>query len=181
MGNFSGGFQFLITTIFDIFAFIVMLRFLMQYTRASFANPVGDLIVKATNPFLMPLRKIIPGFKGHDLAALVLVFLILLVKYILLIGISGGGGNVSWVALLPLSLLGVLGTAIDVFIITIIVRVILSWVTPGGHALSGLLDSVTSPILNPVQKFLPPFNGLDLSPLVAILILYFIKIVLGLG
>jgi len=68
----------LITTIFDIFAFIVMLRFIMQYTRASFNNPVGDLIVKATNPLLMPLRKFIPGVGGHDIAAIVLVFLILL-------------------------------------------------------------------------------------------------------
>jgi len=135
-----------------------MLRFIMQYTRASFANPVGDLIIKATNPLLMPLRKFVPGFKGQDIAALVLVFLILLVKYILLTALGG----------------------VDVFLITIIVRVILSWVSPGGHALSGLLHSVTSPILDPIQKFIPPFNGLDLSPLVAILILYFIKIVLGL-
>ena len=176
MGNFSGGFHFLITTIFDIFAFIVMLRFIMQYTRASFSNPVGDLIVKATNPLLMPLRKFIPGVGGHDVAAIVLVFLILLVKYILLTALGGA----TWVAALPLALLGVLGTAIDVFLITIIIRVILSWVSPGGHALSGLLHSVTSPMLNPIQKFIPPFNGLDLSPLVAILILYFIKIVVGL-
>ncbi len=176
MGNFSGGFQFLISTIFDIFAFIVMLRFIMQYTRASFSNPVGELVVKATNPFLMPLRKIVPGIGGQDIAALVLVFLILLVKYILLTALGGA----SWVAALPLALLGVLGTAIDVFLICIIVRVILSWVSPGGHALSGVLSSVTSPILNPVQRFIPPFNGLDLSPLVAILILYFLKIVLGL-
>ncbi len=176
MGNFSGGFQFLITTIFDIFAFIVMLRFIMQYTRASFDNPVGDLIVRATNPVLMPLRKVIPGIGGHDIAALVLVFLILLVKFILLTAIGGA----TWVAALPLALLGVLGTAIDVFLICIIVKVILSWVTPGGHALSGLLHSVTAPILNPVQKILPPLNGLDLSPLVAILLLTFVKIVLGL-
>jgi len=176
MGNFSGGFQFLISTIFDIFAFIVMLRFIMQYTRASFNNPVGDLVVKATNPFLMPLRKIVPGIGGHDVAALALVFLILLVKYILLTALGGA----SAAAALPLALLGVLGTAIDVFLITIIVRVILSWVAPGGHALSGVIHSVTAPILNPVQRFIPPFNGLDLSPLVAILILYFLKIVLGL-
>jgi len=177
MGNFSGGFHFLISTIFDILAFIVMLRFIMQYTRASFNNPVGDLVVKATNPALMPLRKVVPGFKGHDLAAIVLVFIILLVKYLLLTVIGGTSGA----AVLPLALLGILKTAIDVFLICIIVRVILSWVTPGGHALSGLLSTITSPILDPIQRVIPPFNGLDLSPLVAILILYFIKIVLGLG
>ena len=175
MGNVSNGFVWLISTLFDIFAFIVMLRFIMQYTRASFDNPIGDIIVKATSPFLKPLRKFIPGFRGHDVAALVLVFLILLVKYFLISAL--GAGSVA--GALPRALLGIITTAIDVFLITILVRVILSWVQPGGHALSGLLHSVTSPILNPIQKVIPPFNGLDLSPLIAMIILYFFKIVLG--
>jgi len=183
MGNFNDGFHWLISTVFDIFAFIVMLRFIMQYTRASFSNPVGDLIVKATNPFLKPLRKIVPGIGGHDIAALVLVFLILLLKYFLLFSLGAAGPGVGAGAMFLggtlLALKGVLVTAIDVFLITILVRVILSWVQPGGHALSGLLESVTSPVLGPIGKLIPPFNGLDLSPLVAMLILYFIKIVLG--
>lgn len=175
MGNVNQGLYFLITTIFDILAFIVMFRFIMQYTRASFANPIGDLITKATSPFLLPMRKVIPGIGGHDVAALVLVFIILFVKYVLLTAL----GAHSWAAALPRALIGVLVTAIDVFLISILVRVILSWVSPGGHAMSGVLQSVTAPILNPIQRFIPPFNGLDLSPLVAMIILYFIKIVLG--
>jgi len=175
MGNVNSGFVWLISTLFDIFAFIVMLRFIMQYTRASFANPIGEIIVKATTPFLTPLRKIVPGFKGHDLAAIVLVFLILLVKFLLIS--TFGAGSVA--GALPRALMGIIGTAIDVFLITILVRVILSWVQPGGHALSLLLHSVTSSILNPIQKFVPPFNGLDLSPLIAMIILYFFKIVLA--
>lgn len=175
MGNVSGGFVFLISTVFDIFAFIVMLRFIMQFTRASFANPIGEIIVKATTPFLKPLRKVVPGLGGHDIAAVVLVFLVLLVKFLLLSTL--GAGSVA--GALPRALMGVIGTAIDVFLITILVRVILSWVQPGGHALSGLLHSVTSPILNPIQKVIPPFNGLDLSPLIAMIILYFFKIVLA--
>ncbi len=175
MGNVSGAFIWLITTLFDIFAFIVMLRFIMQYTRASFSNPIGDIIVKATTPFLKPLRKVIPGVGGHDVAALILVFLILLVKFVVLSALGAG----SFAGALPYALLGVLSTAIDVFFITILARVILSWVQPGGHALSGLLHSVTSPILDPIQRFIPPFNGFDLSPLVALIILQFLKIVLG--
>ena len=174
MGSLNSGLEFLISTILDIFAFIVMLRFIMQYTRASFANPIGDIIVKATTPFLKPLRKFIPGFKGHDIAAIVWVFLILLVKFFLLSAIGSGGAA----GILPRALVGIIGTAIDVFLICIFVRVILSWVQPGGHALSGLLHSVTSPILNPIQRVIPPFNGLDLSPLIAMIILYFFKIVL---
>jgi len=175
MGNVGGAFQWLISTLFDIFAFIVMLRFIMQFTRASFSNPIGELIVQATSPLLKPLRKIIPGLGGHDIAALVLVFLILLAKFLLFSVL----GWVPYQATIPLALMGVLGTALDVFLIAILVLVILSWVSPGGHPLSGMLRSVTSPILTPMQRIIPPFNGLDLSPLVAMLILYFLKIALG--
>lgn len=178
MGNTGAGFHFLISTIFDIFAFIVMLRFIMQFTRADFSNPIGELIVKATNPFLLPLRKIIPGLRGYDIPAIVLVFLILLAKYLLLsaLGMLGAGG---WAGTVFFAALGVIGTAIDVFFITILVRVILSWVAPGGHMLSGLLHSVTSPVLGPLQKIVPPFSGFDLSPLVALILLQFLKIVIG--
>ncbi|NCF81058.1 MAG: YggT family protein, partial [Proteobacteria bacterium] len=52
---------FLIQTVFGLYILIVMLRFLLQWARADFYNPVSQFIVKATQPPLKPLRKIIPG------------------------------------------------------------------------------------------------------------------------
>jgi len=177
MGNTGNAFTYLISTLFDIFAFIIMLRFIMQYTRASFANPVGEIIVKATNPLLMPLRKIVPGLKGLDLAAVVLCFLVLLAKYLVLKA-TGLAPNLPWAGSLMLAAVGLVKTLFDVFFITILVQVILSWVSPGGHPISGLLHSVTSPVLGPIQRVLPPVSGFDLSPLVALLLLQFLRILI---
>jgi len=78
-----------------------------------------------------------------------------------------------------LALLGLIKTLFDVFFITIIVQVILSWVSPGGHPISGLLHSVTSPVLDPIKKVVPPISGFDLSPLVALLLLGFLRRLIG--
>jgi YggT family protein len=182
MGNAGAGFNFLISTIFDLYAFVVMLRFLMQLTRADYYNPVSQFVVKATDPLLKPLRRFIPGFGGYDIAAIVLCFLVLLVKFILLQAIGGAavagiGGSVVAAIIGAHREVGLIGVLLDVFFFSILAMVILSWVSPGGNPISGLLRSITSPILGPIQKVVPPMGGFDLSPLVALLAIQFIRIV----
>ena len=58
-----------------------MLRFLLQLVRADFYNPLSQMIVKFTNPLLIPLRRVIPGFGGLDMASLVLA---LAIQYIIM-------------------------------------------------------------------------------------------------
>lgn len=184
MGNAGAGFQYLISTLFDLFAFVVMLRFLMQLTRADYYNPVSQFVVKITDPLLKPLRRVIPGIGGHDMAALVLCFLTLLVKFILLKSIGSGVGG-GWAGTVVAAVMGaqrqvgVVGVVFDVFFFSILAMVILSWVSPGGNPISGLLRSITSPILSPIQKFVPPMGGFDLSPLVALILIQFVRIVLN--
>jgi len=95
----------------------------------------------------------------------------------LIIGVSGT---------VVLAYVGTIDLIFMVFIYSIIAMVILSWVAPGGHPISGLLRSITSPVLNPVQRFVPPISGFDLSPLFALILLQLGRIVivqplLGLG
>lgn len=170
-------FHFLIDTLLNLFALVVMLRFLMQMTRADYYNPVSQFVVKATNPLLIPLRRFIPGLAGQDIAALVLCFLVLLVKFTLLKGLNygdisaGGWSNSFWLALV-----GMISLVFDVFIYAIIGLVILSWISPGGHPVGSLLQSITNPIMQPIRRFLPPMGGFDLSPLFALIFLQFAKI-----
>lgn len=183
MGNAGAGFNFLISTLFDLYAFVIMLRFLMQATRADYYNPVSQFVVKATDPLLKPLRKVIPGFGGYDIAALVLCFLVLLIKFILLqsiggVAVAGIGGSIVAAIFGAYREVGLIGVVFDVFFFSILAMVILSWVSPGGNPISGLLRSITSPILSPIQKFVPPMGGFDLSPLVALIGIQFIRIVL---
>jgi len=172
------GLNFLITTIFDLFAFVVMLRFLMQLTKADYYNPLSQFVVKITDPLLKPLRKIIPGIGGYDVAALVLCFLTLFIKFVLVKAINYGSASAGgWAGTFLLAFGGMIDLVFMVFIYTILAMVILSWVAPGGHPISGLLRSITGPILNPVQRFMPPIGGFDLSPLVALILLQLGRIV----
>ena len=55
---------FLIETLFGLYILIVMLRFLLQWARADFYNPVSQFIVKATQAPLAPLRRVVPALLG---------------------------------------------------------------------------------------------------------------------
>ena len=58
----------------------------------------------------------------------------------------------------------------------ILIRAILSWVQPDPrNPIVQLLERVTGPILYPLQRIIPPLGGIDLSPLVAMLIIELIK------
>jgi YggT family protein len=65
--------------------------------------------------------------------------------------------------------------ALYALIIVILVRVAFSWVSPyPTNSVSRFTFQVTEPILAPVRRRLPPFSGMDLSPLVVTLAAYFV-------
>ena len=161
---------FLIETIFGLYILLVMLRFLLQWARADFYNPVSQFIVKATQLPLKPLRKIIPGIGGLDMAALVFMIVLKVVELWLVTGLMGMSLQISGLAIL--SVADLLGLAINVFIFSILIQVIISWVNPGMYnPVMGLLHSLTEPLLGPARRVIPPISGLDLSPIVVIIVL----------
>lgn len=188
MGNPAlDAFSFIVSTIFDIFALLVAVRFLMQATRADYYNPIAQAVVKITDPLLKPLRRVIPGFKGMDMAALVLCLLVLLVKLLVvmkLLGLRAGvAGYLIPVAglglgkLISLSVLDLINLFFNIAIYSIVILALLSWIVPDPrNPLYSLLQSLTDPILRRVRAIVPPIGGLDLSALVAIVGLYALKI-----
>lgn len=161
---------FLIETIFGLYILLVMLRFLLQWARADFYNPVSQFIVKATQPPLKPLRKIVPGFGGMDTAALLFMIVLKVVELWLVTGLMGLSLQIG--GLLILGVADLLGLAINVFIFAILIQVIISWVNPGMYnPVMGLLHSLTEPLLGPARRLIPPISGLDLSPIVVIIVL----------
>jgi YggT family protein len=64
---------------------------------------------------------------------------------------------------------------LQVFIVAIVIRALLSWFVPyGGHhnPAMGLLISLTDPLLRPARRHLPAIGGVDLSPLVVLAVLW---------
>ncbi len=168
---------FLIETLFGLYILIVVLRFLLQLFHADFYNPVSQFIVKATTPVLRPLRRIIPGLAGLDVASIVLAWLLQAVA-LLLIGMVLGLGFKPLAALLW-AIPALTELVINIFLYGILIQVILSWVAPASHnpAVS-LLYTLTEPILAPARRLLPPISGLDLSPMLVLIGLMLLKMLL---
>jgi len=164
---FSSAGAFLISTIFGLYILAVMLRFLFQWARADFYNPVSQVIVKVTNPVLRPLRRIIPGWAGVDFAAVALMVALKCVELTLLFSLHGP--KIPQVAgLLVLALAGLLSLLLNVFFFSILIQVILSWVNPGHYnPVTQLLYQLNEPILRSARRLIPPLGGFDLSPIVA--------------
>ncbi|MEJ2393706.1 MAG: YggT family protein [Candidatus Thiodiazotropha sp.] len=178
----SGGYLanpiiFLIQTLFGLYILAVLLRFLLQVVRADFYNPISQFLVKATNPPLKVMRRIIPGLGGIDLSSLILAWLLKSIEILLILLVSGGAVNLLAPLLWAIPLLVEL--VINIYLFGILIQVILSWVSPGNYNPAvGLLYSLTSPLLRPAQKLLPPMGGLDLSPMLVMIGLVLLKMLL---
>lgn len=162
----------LVQFIFGVYLLLVMLRFLLQWVRADFYNPVSQIIVNMTNPPLRVLRRFIPGYAGIDWPCLVLLLLVQGLELILLTLIYAGRFP-DLLALLVLSLAHLLQLCIWIYLFTIMLAVIFSWINPGAYnPLTVLIYQLTNPILSLVRKRMPDTGGLDFSPMVIVLLAF---------
>lgn len=170
---------YVIQTLGSLYLLIVMLRFLFQVVRADFYNPISQFVVKATNPLLKPLRRIIPGVFGIDIASIVLA---LLVQYLVvqLVILLAGYGLLNPLQVLAWSIVGLLSLTVNIFFWGIIIMIIVSWVAPGSYnpALL-LLRQLVEPVMAPFRRLIPPLGGLDISPIFAFLVLNVINILIS--
>lgn len=159
---------FLIKTLFDLYILIVMLRFLFQVTRADFYNPLSQFVVKATNPPLRPLRRIVPGVAGIDMSSVVLMLLLKVAELWLVLGIGGVSPQVP--GLLVLGVAQLLSLAVYVFMVSVFVQVILSWVSPQAYnPVVSLIHSLNQPLIGPARRLIPSLSGIDFSPIAVII------------
>lgn len=162
--------QFLLSVCFGTYILIVMLRLLLQMVRADFYNPLSQFIVKATQPVLRPLRRRLPALGGMDTATVVLLVGLQVLELALSLALLGQRFNIA--GLLLLAVIKLLSLALNVFLFAIIIQVVISWVSPGTYnPLTSILYSLTEPLLAPARRLIPPFSGLDLSPLVVLIAL----------
>ena len=160
---------YVLQTLGSLYLLIVLMRFVLQLVRANFYNPICQFIVKATQPLLKPLRRIIPSVFGLDMSSLVLAILVQLALMALTLLLTyGTTGNP--LPLLIWSIIGVTALFMKIFFFALIISVILSWVAPGSHNPGAeLVNQICEPALAPFRRILPNLGGLDLSPIFAFL------------
>ncbi|MGH1486244.1 MAG: YggT family protein [Cellvibrionaceae bacterium] len=158
---------------------IVVLRFLLQLVRADFYNPLSQFIVKATNPIILPLRKVIPGFFGIDFASVVLAIALQIIAFQLL-GFIAGQGAFPIVSLIIGSFYKLIILILNIYFFSFIIMVVISWIAPQSHnPVISLISSITEPVLSPIRRVIPSMGGLDFSVMIAMLGIVIIKILLG--
>ncbi len=179
----------IINTLFDLYILLVLLRFLLQVLRADFYNPVSQFIVKLTTPPLKFLRRFIPSVAGQDTASVVLCLVLIYAKFLLMRALSipmvhigsvaAPIGGASYGGLLVFCIADLLALLLTVFLVAVIIKVVLSWISPGHYnPVIGLVDRIAEPVLKPVRRLIPPIGGLDLSPLFATLLILVAKMLL---
>ncbi len=165
---------FLVDAVVSFFCTLFLLRFLMQVTRVSFAGQFGDFVVKLTNWAVKPLRRVIPGIGGMDWASLVAALALQILLSALVVGLASPPLAVDSGAMALMALWFAVRTllrlAIYIVIGALIVQAVLSWINPYSP-LAAPASQLTRPILDPIRRFVPLVSGIDLSPLVAILLL----------
>ena len=120
----------IINTLVGLYLLLVVLRFLLQLVRADFYNPISQFIVKATNPPLIPLRKVIPGWGGVDISSLVLALLVQAIAIVLILLLNGIQPPVQvaiWAGI------GVLSLLLKIFFWGLLITVIASWIAPNSY------------------------------------------------
>jgi YggT family protein len=169
----------LIETIAGFLSFAFLARFFMQWARVSFYNPVGQFVMAVTDWAVKPARRVIPGLWGLDLASLLLAWLVQGLGQGLMLGLVGGAAVSPAMAPLValLSLFAVLRTALWLVMVVVLVSAVLSWVNPYAPA-GQIFNALAAPMLRPFRRLIPPIGGVDLSPLVLLLLLQVAQIVL---
>ena len=166
---FNEALQFLLKTIVDLFVLAALARFFLQYFRAPFRNPLSEFVVSLTDFAIKPLRRVIPGLQGLDLASLVFAWGLESLLVLFLLSLQGhpvwtAGPHILPVVIL-LGFINLLKYSIYLLIAAVFVQAILSWVNPYSP-ISAVLDSLTRPFMRPLRKLVPTVGRVDLSPLV---------------
>ena len=166
---------FILGILFNLYATIVAVRFVMQVVRADYYNPLSQAIVRATKLPVQVLRKIIPSHKNIDFASLVWAILSCFV-IIELTALLFLGSFVSVGSALIWALLGIANLVINIYFLGFIVVIVLSWITPRTvHPIVSLIVQLVEPAVRPFRQIVPSFGGLDFSPILVFFILMLLK------
>ena len=169
--------NYLLKFAFDAVLMILILRVWLQLVRADFYNPLSQFIVKVSNPLVIPLRRIIPGLGGVDLATIVLAYGVATLTFIIIPLLNGG--LIDILSALYLGLIYLIKQAGMLLFMIMLIMALMSWVVQGYNPTLMIFNQLTAPVLTPIRRIIPSIGGLDLSVLIAFLLLNVLNILLS--
>lgn len=172
---------FVIDSVCGFFTLALLARFALQWARAPFRNPLGQFVIAVTDWMLRPVRPLVPGLFGLDMASLLLAWLWQVANQGLALGLSGVIAAVAPAPALVVAVLAAIELVrMGLYLVfgAVLVAAVFSWVNPYAP-MAGLFDALTRPLLRPFRRLVPPVGGVDLSPLLLLLVLQIALFVLA--
>jgi YggT family protein len=167
---------YLVDTVFAFFVLLLLARFHFQWLHVPFRNPLGEFVLATTSWMVMPLRRVVPGLAGLDLATLLLAWV--LQGVVIWIKASIVAAEPSLLAIAGVAALDLVRYSLYILVFAVLVQVIFSWINPYAP-MAPVFNAMTAPFLRPLRRFIPPLGGIDLTPLVLLVIIQIILIVLA--
>jgi YggT family protein len=161
---------FIVKTLAQLYLLLLLLRFWLPFFRGDFRNPIAQGILRFTSPVVVPLRRFLPSISRIDTATVLVAFIVQFLALLLLLSIGGTPIHPFPVAVTAIIELVIL--SLNLFFFAILIKIILSWVAPGNYnPVTALLTTLSEPVLRPFRRYIPPFGGLDISPVFALILL----------
>lgn len=171
---------FLVKTLSELYMLTFLLRFILQWVRADFYNPFSQFIIRVTDPLVVPARRVIPRSGKFDVPCLVVLLILQAVVTWLILAIAGAA--LAPYAFIYIVVLRLINLVLSLYAISIFVYVILSWIAQAHYSpIAMILGQIVGPVLRPVRRILPPIAGLDLSPILVLIVIYTLELALPLG
>lgn len=173
----ASAFIFLARSISDFFVLLLLMRLYLQFSRVSFRHPLTHMVLALTNWMVLPLRRIIPPMGRFDTVSFTLAWLWALLLYVLVLTMMPIPYALttpeSMLALAGVSLLELVKMSLYLLFAVVIGQVVMSWLAPY-NPLMPTLQLLTAPFLRPLQRLIHPISGIDLSPLILLLLIQMI-------
>jgi YggT family protein len=169
---------FVLDALLTLVVVAFLLRAVMPLVRAEFRSPLGQAVLRFTDPVVRPLRRVIGPVGRVDVASIVAVLLVQFAGTALLRLVAGGGFDLA--GTLIVALMSLARTVLRFYSVAVLAYAVLSWIAPGTYSpATRLLAALCEPVLGPVRRILPPVAGLDLSPLLVLIGLQALQILLS--
>jgi YggT family protein len=164
--------RLIVDTVAGLLGGVLLLRFWMQAIRVRPPASVAQFTFQLSDWLVRPLRRIVPGVGGYDWASLIGAFLIVILATSILFV---AGASAELVGLLALRRF--LQWIIYGFMFLLVIEAVFSWINP--HApLAPFVRALNEPLLRPIRRVVPLVGNLDLSLLVALILLQIANLVL---
>lgn len=161
---------YIIQSIGQLLLLLLLLRFWLPWFRADFRNPIAQGILRLTSPIIVPVRRVLPSVGRLDTATILVAYILQFLLITLLVALQGRLFNAVPIAIVAAIELVIL--SLNLFFFVILIRIILGWFAPATHnPLTMMLHSLAEPILAPFRRWVPPMGGIDISPILPIILI----------